>query len=560
MDESNLRASPRGNLLLQPSSLSSSNNGTPASSQRTSTRSSPANLPSIPPPPLVSRPPLNQYLKIAVIRSPNDAVLCDDPENPGKKRQVVVGSLLDQKQEKTEETTQEKAIKNKRDIPVPTITTVRQYERDVPPDYEMSESYIRYNHPSYEEVDEAVEYNVDEEDETWWKNDDDFGPDSKAKVFWEGDTMADDDSDEMLQTLSLHPGDVIALNPRYYLSSHGTYWLIERHRPRLPLTVFERMIDVLEKATGFETIVTVAQAERILVDKIPILSEIFSNKPPDIKASIFSDGGLAIQSSSNATADKTTPDRIPAFGPPITLSAAIYKVYTHWMQKRSRLRKPLLRKFWPATAMTDINPHMVFRPREKEKRKLRKKRQNDVESYMKMKMLKTDFEKVKILCDLIVRREGVTSLMVDLTDEYFQQRLHDWLDTSGQPRQDAVFTKELVERVLDVPKLFEDGPINLKAPKNKKRKRSSAVGPSVLEVAQPLAHSTTSEVSALAPVIQQSKKDVIVAGHDGGFPAPSFLDPLPSRESAVTNWIAEGPFVPYCENGKELVASGYQHR
>lgn len=249
MDESNLRASPRG-LLLQPSSTSSSINGTPASSQRTSTRSSPANVPSIPPPPLVSRPPLNQYLKIAVIRSPTDVVLCDDLENPGKKRQVVVGSLSDQKQEKTEETAQKKEDNNnKRDIPVPTITNVIQYERDVPPDYDIPESYIRFDHPSYEEVDEAVEYNVDQEDETWWKNDADFGPHSKAKVIWEGGLLSDDDSDETLQSLALRPEDVISQNPRYHKSSHGTYWLIERHRPRLSLSVFERMIDVLEKVS-----------------------------------------------------------------------------------------------------------------------------------------------------------------------------------------------------------------------------------------------------------------------------------------------------------------------
>lgn len=40
-------------------------------------------------------------------------------------------------------------------------------------------------------------------------------------------------------------------------------------------------------------------------------------------------------------------------------------VYQHWVQKRLRTRKPLLRAFWPTTAMDDTNPHMVFRPREK---------------------------------------------------------------------------------------------------------------------------------------------------------------------------------------------------
>ncbi|KAH8057222.1 hypothetical protein JL722_6870 [Aureococcus anophagefferens] len=45
--------------------------------------------------------------------------------------------------------------------------------------------------------------------------------------------------------------------------------------------------------------------------------------------------------------------------------------------RRSKLGKPLLRRFWPKTAPTDTNPHCVFRPREKERYKLRKHRKND---------------------------------------------------------------------------------------------------------------------------------------------------------------------------------------
>lgn len=320
-------------------------------------------------------------------------MLCDDPERPGKKRQVIVGTLTNHKQEQTEQASHSKTEdnNNKRDIPVPTITIVRQYERDVPPDFEVPQSYIRYNHPSYEEADAAVEYNIDQEDEIWWKNDEEFGPCSKAKVIWEGDAI-ESDPDDILQTLS--PSDVIAQNPRYFMSSHGTYWLIEKHRPRLPLYMFEKMMDVLEKATGFETIVTVAQAETLLVKKIPMLTEIFSNEPPVIEKARYHNEGIAIQSSSDAK----PPARIPAFAPPITLPAAIYKVYNYWMLKRSRLKKPLLRRFWPATSSSDVNPHMVFRPRDKEKRKLRKKRQNDVESYKKVMFFSSSSQ---ILCPKI---------------------------------------------------------------------------------------------------------------------------------------------------------------
>ena len=350
MDESKVQQNtPRSNLLYPTSSISS-NNGTPGSSQRNSLRSSPANIPPVSAIPLVYRPPLNQYLKIAVIRSPTDVVLCNDPEQPGKKREVVVSSLPNQKQENGQQDSQEKTDSNKRDIPVPKITSVKGYGRDVPSNYNIPQSYIRFNHPSYEEVDEAVEYNIDEEDENWWKKDEDFGPESRPKVIWEGDMIIDEESEKTLQSLA--PIDVITRNPRYYNSAHGTYWLIEKHRPRLPLCVLERMMDVLEKATGFEMIVTVAQAEKILAQKIPILTEIFANKPPVIKEPRYVNDGIAIQRSTADTSSKSS-DRIPAFGPPITLSAAIYKVYNYWMQKRSRLKKPLLRRFWPATSTTE---------------------------------------------------------------------------------------------------------------------------------------------------------------------------------------------------------------
>ena len=69
------------------------------------------------------------------------------------------------------------------------------------------------------------------------------------------------------------------------------------------------------------------------------------------------------------------------------------QVYNYWVAKRSRLRRPLLPQ--------------VFRQRGKEKRRLRKKRQNDMEAHRKMRQLRADFERVGRLCDLILRRERV---------------------------------------------------------------------------------------------------------------------------------------------------------
>ena len=43
---------------------------------------------------LVPRPPLNVYVKIAVVRDGNDAVVCKDFERPGKTKKMVVMDQL----------------------------------------------------------------------------------------------------------------------------------------------------------------------------------------------------------------------------------------------------------------------------------------------------------------------------------------------------------------------------------------------------------------------------------------------------------------------------------
>ena len=65
----------------------------------------------------------------------------------------------------------------------------------------------------------------------------------------------------------------------------------------------------------------------------------------------------------------------------------------------------------------NLNLHQVFRQRDKEKRRLHKKRQNDMEAYRKMRQLRADFERVGRLCDLILRREQVNSTLVEISND-----------------------------------------------------------------------------------------------------------------------------------------------
>ncbi|CAH0493261.1 unnamed protein product [Peronospora farinosa] len=100
-------------------------------------------------------------------------------------------------------------------------------------------------------------------------------------------------------------------------------------------------------------------------------------------------------------------------------------VYAYWAAKRQKLRRPLLRRFWPQTPLNDTNPHSVFRPREKERYKLRKHRKNDLEGFRKLQQLRVDFERVRRILDLVRRRERAKRLQLDFLDEIRRQAEHE---------------------------------------------------------------------------------------------------------------------------------------
>ena len=109
-------------------------------------------------------------------------------------------------------------------------------------------------------------------------------------------------------------------------------------------------------------------------------------------------------------------------------------VYNFWKQKRSKTGKPLLRRFWPVTQVGDTDPHKVFRPREKERYKLRRSRKNDMDSYRKMQVLKKDLDRVRDILELVKVRERLKQSAIDVQEEMFEQAVYDLIDTSGKPR------------------------------------------------------------------------------------------------------------------------------
>lgn len=197
-----------------------------------------------------------------------------------------------------------------------------------------------------------------------------------------------------------------------FLTSHSVYG--ESGDPRYQLTprTFNRMLDLLEKASGpiFPSLMSYPEAEILLLNpqKVQLPRPLVSN--------------LALK------------------------KRCVHDVYQYWLGRRETQRcvkpKPLLRRFWPQTPLNDTNPHLVFRPREKERYKLRKHRKNDAECYRKMKLLRHDFERVRKLLSLIRRREKCKRLRIDFLDEIRRQTLVELTDCSGRIRKPKIPTEE----------------------------------------------------------------------------------------------------------------------
>jgi len=285
--------------------------------------------------------------------------------------------------------------------------------------------------------------------------------------------------------------------------------------PQLSLDSFERILDLFDKATAFDTIITIQQAEELILSKILEITEIFPLKGRGL----------------------------------VKLKQVLNDVYSYWVSKRSKLKRPLLRRYWPVTSTDDTNPHLVFRPREKEKYKLRKKRQNDLDAFHKMKQLRNDFDNLRAVLELVKRREELNHLHAQLQIELFQQRLYEVVDTSGLPRIATRLSTDHVKRVLDVPIHFDVQFGGRKAKRIRETDESTSSATSTR--AQPTLSST----------LRKSITDVPnVAGRNHGEPAPHFLQPLATRETFVTSWDTAVPYVTSYADSHALPTFRFRHR
>lgn len=420
--------------------------------------------------------------------------------------------------------------KPKDDIPVPKIKTVETYKKDLPPDYGTPLSYVRYHRATDRELRDDLEYVVDAEDEAWLINHARFGG-SIPKPQDVADEEKKDSEDNNKNNGSSEPPNSGVVNTLFKTIP-------------LPLSMLEIMLDILEKATGFDVIVRLDRAEELILQQLPQLYHMY---PINGKATVV-----------------------------VTIRQVVTDVYQHWISKRGKLKRPLLRRFWPVTSLDDTNPHLVFRPREKEKYKLRKKRQNDMEAYRKMQQLRHDFLQVRLMMAMVKQREELNRSLVLLQKEWFEQKLYDAVDTSGLCRLSKQLDKKLLDDLLRMDKIYDN-----QSPGGKRGRHGSnhlGSGPDNLAGSQETsptaedsmrmsfgasmdgkmgAHRRASLAGAGSDTM---KRPVFAAGHKNGEPAPNFLQPLPTREEYATSWEGTVPHVTTIVDGRPMPTFRFRHR
>jgi enhancer of polycomb-like protein len=350
---------------------------------------------------------------------------------------------------------------------------------------------VRHRRPTYQELRDNLEYVIDAEDEVWLLNQSKFGG-ASAKSTGDRKRLADG-------------------------QEKGTF--------QLPLEMLETMMDIVEKATAFDVIITIDRAETLILKRLPQLYHMY---PIKAKAGV------------------------------VTMKHVLTDVYSYWVSKRSKLKRPLLRRFWPVTSSDDTNPHLVFRPREKEKYKLRKKRQNDMDAYRKLQQLKQDFHHVRVILELVKQREELNRSLILLQKEWFQQKLYDAVDTSGLPRISHQLEKDKLDQLLIVETYFD---IHESWKKHKKSRKGGQSGKSSRSTTPvPAAAGMHLNHDRAGAASGTGKPPLIIAGQNNGEPAPNFLHPLPTREDYTTSWDNVAPHVTSYVDAHPVPTFRFRHR
>eukprot|EP00924_Labyrinthula_sp_SR-Ha-C_P008196 snap_masked-scaffold_11-processed-gene-5.45-mRNA-1 protein AED:1.00 eAED:1.00 QI:0/0/0/0/1/1/2/0/749 len=223
------------------------------------------------------------------------------------------------------------------------------------------------------------------------------------------------------------------VSPLYELRDSETKWLKELNESEMckEYKLSEKFLSILltflENATKTEIPITQQTAIHLLrvesAESSKVIDEfLIFNK---IKGAVLKDQGII----------KKVRDK---------LQQIAEKVYELWIKIRQEINKPLLRIYWPKTLANDQNPELVFRVREKERYRLRKKKNNDQEQYFKLVQHKKDLQVTGQIITLMRKREILKHLI-----NKFKLRM-----LSYDPQTFANFKKQIQTIFANEPGLF----------------------------------------------------------------------------------------------------------
>ncbi len=104
--------------------------------------------------------------------------------------------------------------------------------------------------------------------------------------------------------------------------------------------------------------------------------------------------------------------------------SATEAAWNRWNEIRlQNNNKTLIRRLIPVPRWDDPSPYMAFRPREKEEKKRLRSRVNDSKALSRMRQLRDEFERARMLLELVKKREKLKRERVSMISDVFEAQL-----------------------------------------------------------------------------------------------------------------------------------------
>jgi hypothetical protein len=186
-----------------------------------------------------------------------------------------------------------------------------------------------------------------------------------------------------------------------WLAKHAKYGNGADEYARLSASTFQRMLGVLEVLSGPQQnafVVPAAEAVAQLPDRMRRLKDAMGN------------------------------ESFP-FPVGVPLSRLVEDVHKYWIDRRNKLKKPLMRRFWSPTSLTDLDPNHCFRVVEGSARLATRActRKNDTESFNKLMLLSQELHGGLELTHMVCNRELMKRDQLAISQDLFEQvgaRIH----------------------------------------------------------------------------------------------------------------------------------------